>query len=644
MLGIPAIPKQQQSIPSAPGSAPTLHMWVNTVELDMAAQFVGGVKLSISYSHPAMLSWTMDQAEHALPITYGDFIAFSDDNYGGITTPLFEGWVKEIQPVEANQIRYIAYDATRRAAEELVVLSDSAVFPSAVPRRVYNVKAEADPDKAFAQLDDADVGTILQDLLEAAYAQLVLINAAPPAAIGTAAYVPADFASLTTKPQSKIVFEGAGLRQAIDQILSYYPMYRLLFKPGLSTDRRKWRLYDLTQAPEVTFTLNDASGQYIVLSKDLTRSMENRATAIKFFGPEQFQNATVSTAAGTLSGDWLAFAETVFETNGAFAGTEDVGRKWQIVDPLKRRMAKRLASAAAIPSAGGFGPIGNLAFSETRIPTLLVSWDNLTYDCVPGVTFDYRNGIVTTPQHVYRYLDGAAAPYVLPTDVKLIFAYYDTPLTARYPTSGYAGTAYDVFNVQVEKQIPAPDLVTGFEFGVAVSTTERINQFKSLAQELHKAYCDVMYAGGLTLEGLHYEFASLNKRINLTAIDANGGAVTTGWEAAKSFLTDCEYDFESQLTTLVMSGDHLEYIGADLDALKARLKIEAIEPWYRMGGISASVNVRGASFGYGEGVNADQYGGNDQWSDPAFMRQYGADPVTGRPLRDMPPPQQGDDQ
>lgn len=555
----------------------TMRLWIDYTEVDLTVDKIADVKLDIGYSHPARLSFAMYQAQHTVPIAINAFVIFTDTDYGGWSTPLFEGYVAEATPADANEIRYTCYDATHRAGKEIYVMSDSSIWSTVIPRRVYNCKVENDLDKAFEFEDDATVGEILEDLLEYAYADLALINAAPAAIFGGAAYESTDFSAMTMKPQEKVVFESETIRSALDRMLSYYPQYRMLFLPGVWHGLRKWRFYDVYAAPEETLTLNSFTGARNVLSLDIQRSLEGRFTAVKFFGPERTTAATAQLSDTSLTKGWSTQAENIFTQYGNTLATTDVGRKWQITDPAKRRLAKLLPTEVAVPIAGGFGSIGNLAYVQTRTPTLLVSWDGSTYEQVQGVTIDWRQGIITVPQNIHRYNDGAALPYVLPTHVKFYYAYYDTPYTARYPSSGYAGLAYDHFGISVEKKIYDESLVVGYEFGYPVTSTERTAQFEELAENIWKTTSNTIHTGAIVLDRLDYSFVRLNRRINIAAVDEDGNALTTGWESIRAILTDVEYDFTNRITTLTLSSDDLEFLQGDPEALKEILKIRAME-------------------------------------------------------------------
>jgi hypothetical protein len=223
---------------------------------------------------------------------------------------------------------------------------------------------------------------------------------------------------------------------------------------------------------------------------------------------------------------------------------------------------------------------------SSRLPSLQCRFaDDVAgvWKAVTGFKLDVNRGIITAPYHVYK-VDSVSGDIELPEDVRFVYAHYDQSLTARHPTSGFEGTAFDVAGVETTLQIYDEDFVTGFEqneegviVGEEVTEAARTAQFEKLARNLHEAYRDVIYTGGCTIQGIDYDFLRLNKLINITAVDGDGDPITTGWEDVRTVLTDVEYDYSQRLTTLTFSGDHLEFIQQDPDILKAMLKIRALQ-------------------------------------------------------------------
>lgn len=562
-------------------------------ELNLVSQRLTDFKLTVAYSHPATLTFTCHQAEHTAPIADGAFLSLTDDDHSAgdnPNDPVWEGRVAVRRPVSANQIEYICYDATHRAGNEIFVMSGPTWSATEIPRLVYNCSITADVDYSHQRSSNAVVSTIIKNLLDDPLTTLRAMFAAPAAAVG---YVSADVAGMDFEPQEKLVFESETLRSALSKMLAMYPQYRMLFWPGATaTNGRTWRFHNVKSASQVTLTLNDYSGK-IVLSKNLERVVENRYTAIEFYGPPIGVNQTFSWEAGDLAPQWTAIAETNFLNGFAAPGTDMVGRKWQVTDAAKRRLLRIMPTEVRMPSQKR--DVSDIIWVEvaTRLPHIVAYWDKDTPDEVlepiQAFTIDTINGIIELPRQLYL-----TGPRRLPDEVEFRGAYYDEPLTLRHPTSGFTGTAYTQAGVEVVMRLYDEMLQVGYDLiinntpsssssgssGSSSSQTLqewRLAQFRKLAEQLIEAYKDVVWTGGATLHGIDYDFLRLNKRVNFAGVDKDGGSLTTGWEAINAILTDVEYDYTEKLTTLTFSSDMMEYTQNDPERLKSILKIRAIE-------------------------------------------------------------------
>lgn len=552
-------------------------------EIPISLEGYSNFRLTIGYSHPATLSFSVAAAQHTLPLPWLAHVVFYDDTdgAGSFAAPQFEGHIDSIAPVSSLQVDCTAYDPTARAGQEVFVMSGPTLWPTETPRSVYNVAIEQDDDWAWSRNNSATVGDILEDVLADAYARLVQLDAAPPLSIGTPAYDTTDTDALTFKPQEKVVFQGQTIRAAIDQMLAHYPQRKMLFRPGTGSDRRKWRLRDVKAAPQVTLTLNQfADGGKHVLSLDLRPSKQNRYTAVRIYGPPAarvYESAGgtpyLDVSGGGLTERWTALAESNFLAGGpGTSGTELVSRSWQITDSSLRRLHRILPTEVLVPTSKIQST--ELVFIRARVPTATFTFDGTTYAPMNGITLDLREGIFTAPAPIYQG-DTATGPWTLPLNVRFYFAYLEDAMSVRYPTDGYEGTAFDIAGVENEMVIYDESLATGWEDGTPVLLEDRAAQFLTLAQQLHEAHKDLVWAGGCVLDGIDYDFLELNTRINFAAVDGNGDAITTGWEAINAILMDVEYDYSEQTTTLVFSSDHLEFMLNDVEEIKRQLKIQA---------------------------------------------------------------------
>jgi hypothetical protein len=563
-------------------------------DVDLAAEGCGKFVLTVSYSMPAVLRWTVYQAQHTTPLAYRGFIRFWDDAANdpdgdpfSEDNPIFEGFIEEIEPKESRVLEYAAYDPTYVAGKEIAIMSvawpagdvPGGVPPSpqasAVPRLIFNSSIDNDDDWAFQRGPSAlTVGNMLATILQDEYHPLYWSNAAP--GDGTSAgngqadvYVTAEVDAMTIIPQEKMVFQSETLRTAIDRLVgTHYPQRRLVWKPGA----RVWGLPDLSAATARTVTLNDYSGTNKVLSMELHRSIERRATAVRFYGPE----TTTITVASTQDGSLQNFGnQTVLESMGSV----DVVafRQWRITNPNRRRMGRMLPTTV-------MAPVGGYTWIPTRSPSLQMTWDGSTWLTIWGAYFDYQGGIASTfPGFVFFWSSGGeivqtgVQHYFPPVGVRLVYSFFDVPLSVRYPTSGWAGTAYTVANIEHELKIYDEMLAIGFERGTPVTSAARLSQYSALAQQLHTEAKDVVYAGGMTFDGIEYDWCRLDRRCHIAGDDGSGNTVATGWESIGAWVTDVEYDFDQRITTIQFSSDQAELMGLDVEVMKERLGIRALQ-------------------------------------------------------------------
>jgi hypothetical protein len=580
----------------------------NWRELDFAQFAVALVRLEVSYNHPARLRFRLHAPQHAEPIPDRAFVSLVDPAYNPSPAhPIFEGHVAEIVPRSANELDYVCLDPTHRARREVAILSGPHGDPRSIPRLVYNAKIDNDDDRAFEFRHDASVGQIVRDVLSFAYNELVsLCQAAPPPIVGGPAYVDADLDAFDFKPQEKVVFESELLGSGLERLLRWHPAHRIVFHPGLHPLGRKWRFIDPTASPATTLTLNDFSdGAKHVLSLSLARSLEGRFTAVRIFGPQrtrvetvyQRDDAETSSLEGGLTPLWSLQQELNFRQLGPFGRRDavgDAGRRWRIADPAKRRLARILPYEVLI-SSSEFNVAGtNLLYKRTRRPTFQVTFDDgRTWWTVNGVSLDLVHGVVTVPYAVHQAADlsqsgssasdeGSLDPdligaYRLPDNARFTFAYFAEPVSARYPPSGFEGTAFDVAGVAVERRLYDEMLAVGYETGVVATTAQRIEQYQRLAQRLLQTTKDVVYTGGCVLEGIDYDFLRLDRRVHFAAVDGQGRPIETGWESIGAIVTDVEYDFHERTTALTFSSDQMGFTHQDPAKLKELLRIRAQE-------------------------------------------------------------------
>lgn len=595
--------------------------------IDLAAERVHLQTLLISDQHAMQLKFYAVQPQHTLPFKLRTFIKVWDD--AGTTpdgspqsssNPLFEGWIWEAQPAESNRVDYVAYDPSQMSGNEIPVMSkpwDASTGGSnppqpaatAVPRLIINSSIENDVDYAYERASNQSVAGIVQLILDDAIEPLRWYNAAP--GVGSA-YINTEMATFTYQPQEKIVFTNQSIRSALDSVTQHhYPEYAFLWTPGT----RLWHWYSRLSAPPITLTLNAPAADNVVMTMELHRSLDGRYPAVSFYGPETAGPVEIySTLDGTLApiGDYTQLE--LFTDSGGI-GTVDVYPAYQIVDSAKRRGAKLFPSTYLVRD-DAYHWVG------TRSPCLEFSFDlGGTWRACESIWFDFQNGIAYFPAGVWIYFwsdheleAGSTRHYWTPNAYRLVWAPYGEPLRVRYPTTGWEGTSYTIAGQKSELRIYDEMLAVGYNrIGIPVTTASRVAQYTELARSIQVTKKDILYTGGCTIQGLRYEFCRLNKCVNIAGVDADGVAVTTGWESLNIILTDAEYNFEDSITTLTFSSEALTALGDDQDLLKQRLKIggnvevlRQIEMSYQYSQFQ-SPYTRGAPIKFVSGIAVNDY-------------------------------------
>ena len=242
-----------------------------------------------------------------------------------------------------------------------------------------------------------------------------------------------------------------------------------------------------------------------------------------------------------------------YELEKGYSAYRFVFSRYRIVDPAKRRIAMEILGPGAL------APIVVYNINPRR-PRFYRKWDTGTFSTwweVP-VTFLYASGIIITRFPIFTgdgTTPGAASAV---EDVRLDYAYLGNPLVARYPATGYTGTAYTSAGIRREK-------VKHNE--TFIDPTDQA-QYEELAQALLEPLKDIAYSGSLPLKKLDWSLVNLGYRINITAQDDSGEPITTGFEEIKSFLLGLKYEFFPQITTLNLSTAEGKFAFADFTDLK----------------------------------------------------------------------------
>lgn len=576
-------------------------------------------KMQVSYSHPRMFSFRLNTAQQNRPIPDRTFLYIEDGS-----TVIFTGHVWEIKPVDANVVDYICYAPDMRARNEITVMSGPDTNANIIPRRVYNAKMVNDDDYLFEYAHDQNVGGMIVDILNDHYNELLAMDAAPlgGGGVGTAppyyysGGIATDVSSMSYIPQDKVVFESELLGSALDRLLTFYPAYRVLFTPSIAgtVNNNVWRFINVPACSATTLSLNDFTSSHPVMSLGLSREFTNCYTAIEIYGPQQLEtdivysssdSASISATGSALSNSsaiwhglvkqWTSAEATTFGISGpGAAGTGLTGLQWQIKDPNKRLISPVVIGSANLPGVP-LTPQGmqlpdsqlnstavSVTIRLTNTPTFQVTWDGTTWYTVPGVTIDRKNGIITTPYPIYKYQQGGSPVYLLPSNARFLFSYFGSPLVARAPglasASQYKGTAAGIGGMDATLKLYDEMFSLGYlQGGTPYTTPERMAQYEALAQSLLSARENIRYTGGCVLDGIDYTWVNLQACVNFNAYGNSGTIITTGWENIYAMVTDVEYDYEGQITTLTFSSDLLQYKQMNIDTLRKELGIKAYQ-------------------------------------------------------------------
>lgn len=329
---------------------------------------------------------------------------------------------------------------------------------------------------------------------------------------------------------------------------------------------------------------------------------------MKIYGPQVAgPSEEFSTIDGTLN---IISPPTILETYTDIHGTATVNAytQFQIDDVNKRRGAKRLPATTLVRENDYF-------WVGTQSPTFQMSWDmGDSWLGVESFWFDFQNGMAIIPDGLYPYFwsdhelfEGSTQHFWTPNAYRIIWAPYAEPLSIRVPGSGYVGTSYTVAGQKSELRIYDEMLAVGqSRFGIPVTTASRVAAYEILAEAILAARKDIIYTGGCILEGLRYEFCRLERNVNLAAVNADGSTLITGWENINAVVSDVEYNFTEQTTSLTFSAETLNILGDNIDLLKQRLRIGLME---RIRFITYEY-----TWGHFESKYANKPGGYDAWN------------------------------
>lgn len=213
--------------------------------------------------------------------------------------------------------------------------------------------------------------------------------------------------------------------------------------------------------------------------------------------------------------------------------------RFRIVDQNKRYIAREIPKGHFLDSMGFWRRVP--AFQRKVV---IGSGAGQEYFWITvSVRFFYNSGVILTRTPLYggdAFTPGDADGA---DDVRLYYAYKGPGLAARYPASGFTGTAYTEAGIQREKTSHDP------QFKLAAQQ----NDYQKLAQEMLAPLKDIIYAGSIPLRKLDWSLVNLGYLVNVAAKDDDGNPITTGFESIKAQLASCVYEFRKCLTRLELT-------------------------------------------------------------------------------------------
>lgn len=239
---------------------------------------------------------------------------------------------------------------------------------------------------------------------------------------------------------------------------------------------------------------------------------------------------TALTAGGTsdltVDRDITLTTITTAEVNGRRLGNSTVWKEYQATDAdVAENMRRRFPQPVQLNHDNSAElisyPQAEVAWTESGLTRSLP----FPMEVEPGtgrITFFRPTVIFNNTQAV---LDAGGDDVVEPDDVILYAAVRKGNLTARYPSSGYSGTAFDLYDVEEVLEV----LVEAWN---NPGIQSRMDQW---AEVLQKSLRDVVYEGEVTYHGLYSDALPLGVSLNVEAETAvtGGDPITTGLESVE---------------------------------------------------------------------------------------------------------------
>ena len=260
------------------------------------------------------------------------------------------------------------------------------------------------------------------------------------------------------------------------------------------------------------------------------------------------KRAVVDSSTNTLfvTPNWLVApsAGDAYEVRVGVSRYRYVFSRYRVADSNKRRISE------IVPDPENLAPLPGLALVSRRPRVWRKTLSGLWF--ISPVVFDYSNGVFRTVMPIAEGNLNEEGAALAALDVRLDYSYLGEPCQARYPSSGYTGTAHSQAGLQRERVRYEDDF----------ATTGSTSQYQALAQKLLWPLKDVAWYGTLSLGVTDTKWLELDYRLNIKAQNDLGQPVATGLESLGALVSSAEIDFfEGRTLVYLADAQALSYKG-----------------------------------------------------------------------------------
>jgi len=211
-----------------------------------------------------------------------------------------------------------------------------------------------------------------------------------------------------------------------------------------------------------------------------------------------------------------------------------VYRRFYITDTAKRDLVEegQFGGEDCCPRLFVYGFVEGTAsgcIAKVSIPVRIIRGDP-----VYGTVIEAQSPLYSRTGLVYAIADNIGFEYCYR------HATLETPFKTRFPTSGYAGTAYTVEGIERDKILIVPEFYN----------PQDAANFAVLAEEILKPFMDVLVQGAVGKRGLYWDAAGLGMKITLAQ-----GVVD---KIVAVPVVSVTYDFDTLETSIEISNDFRE--------------------------------------------------------------------------------------